>query len=408
MENTLNFRKRYKSSISNVENLLSALDISEQEYLAFQNLSPAERYKEFHIPKTDGTSRHVYSPHKLVRKIQRRIVRRIFGSPMRNKWDKKKPKGGIIIWPSYIYGSVPNDYYDNTSISKDYVACASNHCGCKSVLKVDIKDFFDNITPELVFDVFSKLLKYPRPVANALVKICCHNGKLIQGALTSSYIASAALFNDEPSVVNRLRNKGLKYTRLVDDITISSLNVDQDYSFALDIVREMLHKNNLPLNEHKTIILRESSSDILIHGLRVSFKEPRLPADEISRIRASVKNLESLAKIADYRVSLDYRKSFNRCLGRVNKMKRLGHNQYLPLKKRVVNILPLPSKMDITRLDSFIHKLENWHVNHREEYWYKKFFYKAYYDLNILNRTFKTSASRFRNRLRNIKPECDD
>ncbi|MBS4706158.1 hypothetical protein, partial [Aeromonas veronii] len=91
MENTLNFRKRYKSSISNVENLLSALDISEQEYLAFQNLSPAERYKEFHIPKTDGTSRHVYSPHKLVRKIQRRIVRRIFGSPMRNKWDKKKP-----------------------------------------------------------------------------------------------------------------------------------------------------------------------------------------------------------------------------------------------------------------------------------------------------------------------------
>lgn len=408
MENTLNFRRRYSSSISNLDNLLSALDISEQEYIAFNNLLPDERYKKFHIPKSDGTSRQVYSPHKLVRKIQRRIVRRIFGSPARKKWDKLKPNGGAIIWPSYIYGSVPNDFYDNKSISKDYVACASNHCGCKSVLKIDIKTFFDNITPDLVFDVFNKLLKYPRSVSNALVNICCYNGMLIQGALTSSYIASAVLFKDEPSIVNRLRNKKLMYTRLVDDITISSYNIDQDFSFALDIVREMLYKNNLPLNEDKTVVLRESTSDILIHGLRVSFKEPRLPADEISRIRASVKNLESLATIADYRVSLDYRKSFNRCLGRVNKMKRLGHMQYLPLKKRVVNILPLPSRMDITRLDSFIHKLEGWYVNHRQEYWYKRFFHKAYYDLKILNRTFKASASRFKSRLRNIKPECDD
>lgn len=408
MENTLNFRKRYPSSIGNLENLLSALDITEQEYIEFNALPLEERYKEFHIPKSDGTSRHVYSPHKLVRKIQRRIVRRIFRSPAREKWEIIKQNGGAIIWPSYIYGSVPNDFYDNKSISKDYVACVSNHCGCKSVLKVDIRNFFDNITPELVFNVFNKLLKYPRAVSNALVNICCHNGMLIQGALTSSYIASAVLFQDEPSIVNRLRRKRLVYTRLVDDITISSYNVDQDFSFALDIVREMLNKNNLPLNESKTLVLRESTSDILIHGLRVSFKEPRLPADEISRIRASVKNLESLATIADYRVSLDYRKSFNRCLGRVNKLKRLGHTQYLPLKKRVVNILPLPSKMDITRLDSFIYKLEQWYVNHSEEYWYRRLFHKAYYDLKILNRTFKASASRFKSRLRKIKPECND
>lgn len=408
MENTLNYRRRYKNSISTVSNLLSCLDISSSEYEDFKALAHSDRYKEFYVPKADGTSRHVHAPHKLVRKIQRRIVRRIFGSPKRNPWDKHRKKGGAIIWPEYIYGSVPNDHYNNTMISKDYVACASKHCGSQSVLKIDIKDFFDNITPELVFNVFNKLLKYPRAVANALVDICCHNNLLIQGALTSSYIASAVLFDVEPAIVQRLKSKGLSYTRLVDDITISSRNPEYDFSFSLELVRQMLYGKNLPLNETKTNIIRSSTTDILIHGLRISFKEPRLPSDEVSRIRASVKNLESLAKIADYRVSRDYRRSFNRCLGRVNKLKRLGHKQYISLQTRVLNILPLPSKMDITRLDSFIHKLEGWYANHKEEYWYRRLYHQAHYDLNILNRTFEHSSRRFRSRLNDIKPMCDD
>ncbi len=231
---------------------------------------------------------------------------------------------------------------------------------------------------------------------------------LIQGALTSSYIASAVLFDVEPAIVQRLKSKGLSYTRLVDDIAISSRNPEYDFSFSLELVRQMLYGKNLPLNETKTNIIRSSTTDILIHGLRISFKEPRLPSDEVSRIRASVKNLESLAKIADYRVSRDYRRSFNRCLGRVNKLKRLGHKQYISLQTRVLNILPLPSKMDITRLDSFIHKLEGWYANHKEEYWYRRLYHQAHYDLNILNRTFEHSSRRFRSRLNDIKPMCDD
>ena len=336
MENTLNYRKRYSSVIGTIDGLLSALDITIDEYHIFKNLPVGERYKEFSIPKSDGGSRTVYAPHGIVRKIQRRVVRRIFGSPSRNRWDKRKPKGGSIVWPHYIYGSVPNDYYNNQSISKDYVACASNHCGCQSVLKLDMKDFFDNVTPELVYNVFNKLLKYPRPVSEVLVNVCCHEGRLIQGALTSSYIASAILFDTEPSVVKRLQGKGLKYTRLVDDITVSSFKSNYDFSYALDIIKDMLHEKNLPINQQKTKIIRASTDDILIHGLRVSFKEPRLPSKEISKIRASVKNLESLAQLADYRVSRDYRECFNRCLGRVNKLKRLGHNQHKSLLDRVL------------------------------------------------------------------------
>ena len=209
-------------------------------------------------------------------------------------------------------------------------------------------------------------------------------------------------------MVKRLKSKNLIYTRLVDDITVSSLNQDYDFSYATELIRQVLYEKNLPLNESKTIVLRVSTSDILIHGLRVSFSKPRLPADEVSRIRASVKNLESLAKIADYRVSRDYRRSFNRCLGRVNKLKRLGHNQYKALQRRVIKILPMPSRMDITRLDSFVYKLEGWYQNHSDSYWYKRLYHRAYYDLNILNRTFKASAEKLKARLRLIKPNCDD
>ena len=257
-------------------------------------------------------------------------------------------------------------------------------------------------------NIFKTVLNYPADVSLMLANFCCYEDRIPQGALTSSYIASAVLFEVEAKAAIRLRRKNLVYTRLVDDITVSSKNINYDFSFAQNIIEEMLNSLDLPINRSKTSVSYFSTDDLLVHGLRVNYKEPRLPSEEVSRIRASVKNLEKLAQESTYRTSRDYRKSFNRCLGRVNKLARLGHKQHCKLLERVNKISPLPSKGDIKRAIKFIDKLDGWYASHYKEHWYRRCFYRAQVDINILKRTFKKEAKPLQLKLQKIRPPSED
>ena len=394
------FIKRTNGSISNLDNLSEALGIPLSDLFKILEFSDEEKYLKFEIPKSDGRKRTVYNPHQIVRLVQRRINSRIF--------HPKQSKGGLITWPSYLFGSIPNDPHSVAAFDgRDYVSCASMHCSSKSILKMDISDFFDNIHRNQVVKLFTNLLKFPNEVSNALADICCHKGTVVQGALTSSYIASAILFDVEPNLVRKLHEKNLTYTRLVDDITISSKVHDYNFSYAKSLVIKMLHEKGLPNNENKTIILSTSASDALVHGLRVSFKEPRLPSGEIAKIRANVQHVERFAQDPIFRTSRDYRKIYNRCLGRVNRLKQLGHNQHENLKTRLNRIKPKPCRSDIKKARRLVCKLEHLYVEYGEGFGYRRIYNKALYELNILGRTFKLTADSLRHRLKKVKPKYE-
>lgn len=251
-------------SISSVENLCSALGISLDEIYGALSLPDEEKYSIKPIPKSDGGDRLVHNPHYLLRKIQRRINKRIFS------------RVSIIQWPDHLFGSVPNQPGQNNKeiINKDYVSCAAKHCGAKSILKVDVKDFFDNIHKSLVLDVFLNFMKYDREVSELLSEVCCFKSHVVQGALTSSYLAGLCLYDVEGAVVEKLMRKGLVYTRLVDDITVSSKVSNYDFTYALDVIKTMLTSKELPLNLAKTRSIYVSSEPLTVHGLRVAFPQP--------------------------------------------------------------------------------------------------------------------------------------
>lgn len=395
-----NYGKRTKKSISDLDNLLKTLDITELQYQEAMAIPPSDRYLKSTIPKSNGSERVVYNPHKHIRRIQRRINKRIF--------NQRHNKGGLISWPSYLFGSIPNNPQKIHLERKDYVSCAAQHCECKSIMKMDIADFFDNIHEEHVYLIFRKLLRFPEEVSNILTDICCHEGSVIQGALTSSYIASAVLFELEPTVVKKLHDKGLTYTRLVDDITISSKKFGYEFSYAERIVIDMLYNKGLPTNNAKTEILNTSSSELLVHGLRVNFKEPRLPSKEVGKIRASVKHLEVFAQDSEFRTSRKYRTLYNKSLGRVNRLQRLGHNQHSTLLSRLLRIEPKPRKSDIGKTKGLVIKIENLHPKYGGGYRYRQLYFKAQSELNILQRTFDRAALTLRKRLRKVKPDYEN
>lgn len=381
-------------TIGNIRALCRALDVTPRELIAALSLPEEERYTNKPIEKKDGSIRHVHNPHYLIRKIQRRINRRIFANQ------------NIIKWPDHVFGSIPNDDDESPYAEKDFVNCARQHCESKSILSIDIKDFFDNIHRSQVEEIFKEFLKYKNHVPDVLANICCKGENVVQGALTSSYIATLCLFSIEGELVKKLRHKGLTYTRLVDDITISSKANNYDFSYALKQTEKMLHEAGLPLNAKKTRLQFASMNPLIIHGLRVDFKEPRLPPDEPRKIRASVHNLGQLAASPGYRASRAYRKDFNRCMGRVNKLGRVGHTQHRTLLEKLRTILPLPSHEDINRAERLITRLENDHKkpNYKNGYWFYKRYFVASERLVILKRSFPKTAEAFRERLRLIKP----
>lgn len=386
-----------KNSISNRENLCNVLRVSDEFLTSVLALTQDERYsKKDNVKKAGGVSRPIYNPHRFLRKIQKRINIAIFSNNY------------VIRWPHFIYGSVPNQNNKDGYDRKDYVSCAGRHCGAKSLLKVDVSSFFDNIHQDIVFSIFFDFLKYDEDVAKILTNLCCHNSHLVQGGLTSSYIASLCLYDVEGHIVERLGRKGMTYTRLVDDITVSSKSLNTDFTYARKIISDMLTAKDLPINESKTRVFRTSTEPLTVHGLRVSFNTPRLPADEVGRIRAAVRNLESLATEPSYRTSHGYRHDYNRCMGRVNKLLRVGHNQHEALLSRLNEIKPLPSRRDVNRAKDMVARLEKDYDSKKHTHWYKSRFHRVMERLIVLNRIYDKTSIQLRSKLKKLKPILED
>ncbi len=378
------------NSISSVDTLAEALNIPLSELKFIKNMSPDSRYKRKEVPKSGGM-RVVYDPHPKVRLIQKRINNRIFLK--------------LIDWPEYLYGSLPNTFIKGEVFQRDYIACASKHCLSKSLIKVDISNFFDNIHRDYVFDVFNDLLKLPDEVSDFLTDICCYKNFVVQGALTSSYLALLCFWNLEGELVRKFDRKNLVYTRLVDDITVSSKKHNYNFDYVKHDIQTMLIKLDMPINENKTKVLRDGIMPLQVHGLRVNYARPRLPSGEVKRIRAAVNNVIKLSKINNYRTSLAYRALYDRCIGRINKLSRVGHNKHEVFKKMLLEVKPLPSKRDLISVEKSLSVLESVKRDRLQEKKYTRKYYLAQYRVSIISRTYIYKANSFKKRLSALRPD---
>ena len=216
-------------------------------------------------------------------------------------------------------------------------------------------------------------------VSEILANLCCVDFKVPQGGITSSYIASIALYSLEEKLFFRLKSKKLTYTRYVDDITISSKNRNFNFDSIINIVENLLNNINLPLNLNKIEVCRFSSIPLKVHNIRIDFKTPRYDKSEVKNIRAAVHRLEDLVKNPNYRTHYFYRIDFNRCQGLVSKLGRVGHASHSKLQNKLNRIKPLPNQGDIDFIKRSIEDLKKYFPAQKEEgsFIYKKKFFKT-------------------------------
>ncbi|MBJ8440093.1 reverse transcriptase family protein [Acinetobacter junii] len=356
------------SKIDSLDKLSEVLSIDIDELTNVLLLEDEAKYRASFIQKSNGKLRNIYNPCASLRKIQRRIKNRIFAKQ--------------IEWPDYIFGSIPAD---ETS-SNDYVASAEKHCGARALLKLDIEDFFDNITQDLVENIFKNFFKYNDEMAKILAQLSCVDGKVPQGGITSSYIASLALFSVEERLFFRLRNKKLTYTRYIDDITISSRNAEYNFDAIIKIVESQLNSIDLPLNIDKIKVERFSSKSLKVHNIRVDLKTPKFDKEEVKNIRAAIHRLEKLVKKPNYRTHYFYRIDFNRCQGLVSKLSRVNHASVEKLQRKLNAIKPLPNKADIEFIENSIESIKKYFPLQKESgsFIYNRKFFKIQHRIGFL------------------------
>lgn len=188
-----------------VSYVCDSLCIDEKQLMLFAATSP-HRYKIYEIPKRSGQgTRTIAHPSKQLKFIQRLVI-----SQLENIASSHKSA------VAYIKG---------LSIKDNAILHAKN----SFLLKMDFKDFFHSITPELMFQTYEQLgvsfsIKDREFLSNILFYKLRKNShlRLSAGAPSSPFISNIVMHHFDSSMSNYCSENDIIYTRYADDLTFSS------------------------------------------------------------------------------------------------------------------------------------------------------------------------------------------
>jgi RNA-directed DNA polymerase len=146
------------------------------------------------------------------------------------------------------------------------VTNAACHLGRDVVLKVDIRDFFDSIGSE---EVCSGLVRFgfTDECAELVASVTLVDGKLAQGFSTSPLLSNMAFLRTDEALAAFAQNRGVTFTRYVDDLAFSGIkdSIDDDFLESLEV---QLGTLGWSINPTKTRFMRRGGPQF-VTGLYV-------------------------------------------------------------------------------------------------------------------------------------------
>jgi hypothetical protein len=299
--------------IGSIEALARALGSSPDTLRALADQADGQYRVAKRIRKPNGSERVVYEAREPLKSLQRRIL-----EVMRD-----------VDYPAYLMGGIPTG-----SCIRGYIENADQHAGSTVLIQEDISNFFPNVTIGQVRRVFLHVFRFPPGVSNLMAKLCTRQGALTQGASPSTYLANLILFSSEPIVEKALRNRGLLYSRFVDDINVSAtIPMPTDVvQLAVDDARALVERAGFKLNRTKQGIAGRGTHRT-IHGLNVTSSRATLSNAERRNIRASVRQLEH--RVAEGGDTDTFYKDWQRAMGRVGRLQAIHPAAGRQLKVRL-------------------------------------------------------------------------
>lgn len=267
-----------------------------------------KNYKIYKIKKRNGKYRTIYEPNLILKQIQKQILNNILNNKSISKYAKAYHKGIQLK--------------DN----------AIPHINKEMILKLDIKDFFENISFLDIYNSCFPIEYFPKSVGMILTYLCTYDNHLTQGSPTSAYISNLVMKEFDEELGNWCNLRNISYTRYSDDMTFSGAF---NPSELITKVRKMLYKLGLELNNDKIHIVYKSSSQnvtgiVVNEKMQVNVKYRNKIRQEIYYIKKF--GLSSHLKKCD--INIDSKRYLNILYGRVLYVLQINENDKEFIKYR--------------------------------------------------------------------------
>lgn len=218
--------------------------------------------------KADGSERIYYAPKAPIKELQQKLRARILGR---------------VEFPPYLIAGVKgHSYRDNCLL----------HTGAKTVINLDISTFFETVSESRIRSVWQRFFKFPPEVAELLTRLTTHKGALPRGAPSSPLLANLVFWDVEPQLAAELAQRGITYSRYVDDVTLSARTRlgEETIGWAVGRVFAMFRKKGVHPNRKK-LRVRHAPNALRVHNVNVHGHTPTLPKRVRRKLRAATHNL---------------------------------------------------------------------------------------------------------------------
>ena len=269
-----------------------------------------DNYKIYKIEKKNGKYRTIYEPKSLLKHIQKQILNNILENKKISKYATAYHKGISLK--------------DN----------AIPHINKEIILKLDIKNFFDNISFYDIYNSCFPIEYFPKSVGMLLTSLCTYNGKLIQGSPTSSYISNLVMKEFDEILGHWCDKNNISYTRYSDDMTFSG---NFNPSEIIIKVRKMLYKLGLELNESKIHVINRSNSQI-VTGIVVNEKI-QVSSKYRNKIRQEIYYINKFgleSHLLKNNIKISYKKYLNILYGKILYVLQINENDEEFIKYKII------------------------------------------------------------------------
>ena len=279
-----------------------------------------KNYKVYKIKKRNCKYRTIYEPNSMLKQIQKQILINILNNKSISKYAKAYHKGISLK--------------DN----------AIPHINKKIILKLDIKNFFENISFLDVYNSCFSIEYFPKSVGFILTYLCTYDNHLTQGSPTSAYISNLVMKEFDEEIGNWCNINDISYTRYSDDMTFSG---NFNPSELIIKIRKMLYKLGLELNNDKIHIVNKSQSQN-VTGIIVNEK-----------LQVNAKYRNKIRQEIYYIKKFGLKSHLNKCNININKLKYLDK-----LYGRILYVLQI-NKFDqeFLKYKKFIEELKRQYQN---------------------------------------------
>ena len=276
--------------------------VQELQYIA---TTADQRYRVIRIPKDGGGFRECFDALGPLKSIHGRLLHMILEA---------------VNYPLYLQGSIKD-----RSSPRGQKANAEQHINPQTLITVDIKRFFASVKRPIVFDIWHRFFRFPPRVADILATLTTKAGCLPQGTKTSALLANLVFWDIESHVVSDFHERGIRYTRLIDDVSCSSKTplTHEQMSYVMTRLQAMVRRKGLRLHSSRKKKSMARANQQQVTTKLVVNRKTSLPHDRRSATRAAVHALRRVPM--NLRATATYLKKFRHASGLVSYLQQ--HHQ---------------------------------------------------------------------------------